>query len=63
MANRKPLACKEHTRLADILIRRDGSIGTVIVSNPEKYNAMTTGMWRDLPLRIAELDADRKSVV
>ncbi|HMA08558.1 MAG TPA: enoyl-CoA hydratase-related protein, partial [Ramlibacter sp.] len=44
--------------MADILIRRDGSIGTVIVSNPEKYNAMTIGMWRDLPLRIAELDAD-----
>lgn len=44
--------------MADILIRRDGSVGTVIVSNPEKFNAMTTGMWRDLPLRIAELDAD-----
>ena len=58
MTDRNPLACKEYTRLADILIRRDGSIGTVIVSNPEKYNAMTTGMWRDLPLRIAELDAD-----
>jgi enoyl-CoA hydratase len=57
MTDRNP-ACKEYTRLADILIRRDGSIGTVIVSNPEKYNAMTTGMWRDLPLCIAELDAD-----
>lgn len=44
--------------MADILIRRDGPIGTVIVSNPDKFNAMTTGMWRDLPLRIAELDAD-----
>jgi enoyl-CoA hydratase/carnithine racemase len=44
--------------LADILIRRDGAIGTVIVSNPEKYNAMTTAMWRDLPQRIAEFDAD-----
>ena len=44
--------------LADILIRRDGAIGTVIMSNPDKFNAMTTGMWRDLPLRIAELDAD-----
>jgi enoyl-CoA hydratase len=44
--------------VADILIRRDGAIGTVIISNVEKHNAMTTAMWRDLPLRIAELDAD-----
>ena len=44
--------------MADILIRRDGAIGTVVMSNPDKFNAMTTGMWRDLPLRIAELDAD-----
>ena len=44
--------------MADILIQRDGAVGTVIISNPDKFNAMTTGMWRDLPLRIAELDAD-----
>ena len=44
--------------MPEILIRRDGPIGTVIVSNPDKYNAMTVQMWRDLPPRIAELDAD-----
>ncbi len=44
--------------MADILIRRDGAIGTVIISNLEKHNAMTMQMWRDLPMRIAELDAD-----
>ncbi len=44
--------------MAEILIRRDGAIGTVIISNLEKHNAMTTGMWRDLALRMAELDAD-----
>lgn len=44
--------------MPDILIRRDGAIGTVIMSNPDKYNAMTTRMWADLPQRIAELDAD-----
>lgn len=44
--------------MADILIQRDGAIGTVIISNLEKHNAMTTAMWRDLALRIAELDAD-----
>lgn len=44
--------------MAEILIRRDGAIGTVVISNLEKHNAMTMDMWRDLPLRIAELDAD-----
>jgi enoyl-CoA hydratase len=41
-----------------ILVRRDGAVGTVVISNPEKYNAMTIDMWRELPQRIAELDAD-----
>jgi enoyl-CoA hydratase len=44
--------------LPEILIRRSGAVGTVIVSNPDKFNAMTMQMWRDLPQRIAELDAD-----
>ena len=44
--------------MAEILIRRDGAIGTVVISNVEKHNAMTMDMWRDLPARIAELDAD-----
>lgn len=44
--------------MADILIRRNGSVGTVIMSNVDKYNAMTIQMWRDLPERIAQLDAD-----
>jgi enoyl-CoA hydratase len=44
--------------LADILVHRNGSVGTVVISNVDKYNAMTTDMWRALPQRIAELDAD-----
>jgi enoyl-CoA hydratase len=44
--------------MPEILIRREGPVGRVVVSNPDKYNAMTTGMWRALPERIAELDAD-----
>jgi enoyl-CoA hydratase/carnithine racemase len=48
--------------VSDILIRRDCAIGTVIISNLEKHNAMTTRMWRDLPARIAELDADASIV-
>lgn len=44
--------------MAKILVHRDGPVGTVIFSNPEKYNAMTMQMWRALPEHIAELDAD-----
>lgn len=44
--------------MAEILVQRDGPVGTVVISNVDKFNAMTTQMWRDLPLRIAELDAD-----
>jgi enoyl-CoA hydratase/carnithine racemase len=41
-----------------LLVRRDGHVGTVLISNPGKFNAMTMDMWRELPQRIAELDAD-----
>ena len=44
--------------MPEILIRRDGAVGHVVISNPDKFNAMTTQMWRALPQRIAELDAD-----
>ncbi len=44
--------------MPEILLRRNGSVGTVVISNAAKFNAMTTQMWRDLPQRIAELDAD-----
>jgi enoyl-CoA hydratase len=44
--------------LANIVLRRSGPVGHVVFSNPDKFNAMTAQMWRDLPARIAELDAD-----
>lgn len=44
--------------MPSILVRRNGPVGTVVMSNPDKFNAMTTTMWRELPERIAELDAD-----
>ena len=44
--------------MAHILVRRTGAIGHVVFSNVDKYNAMTTQMWHDLPSRIAEVDAD-----
>jgi enoyl-CoA hydratase/carnithine racemase len=44
--------------LAEILVRKEGAVGVVVMSNPAKYNAMTVDMWAALPRRIAELDAD-----
>lgn len=44
--------------MAQIMVRTNGPVGTVIVSNPEKYNAMTADMWRALPQQVEKLDAD-----
>jgi enoyl-CoA hydratase len=44
--------------LPNIVLRRSGPVGHVVFSNPDKFNAMTAQMWRDLPARIAELDAE-----
>ena len=44
--------------MPDVLVRRQGAIGTVVLSNPAKFNAMSLAMWRALPQAIAELDAD-----
>jgi enoyl-CoA hydratase/carnithine racemase len=44
--------------MGQIIVRREGAVGTVVISNPAKFNAMTAEMWRLLPIRVAELDAD-----
>ncbi len=44
--------------MADILVRREGAIGTLVFSNVDKHNAMTGQMWESLPARLAELDED-----
>jgi enoyl-CoA hydratase len=44
--------------MGKIIVRRNGPIGTVILSNTDKYNAMTFQMWLDLPGCIESLDAD-----
>ncbi|RYX97041.1 MAG: enoyl-CoA hydratase [Comamonadaceae bacterium] len=44
--------------MAGIVVRREGAVGYVLISNPEKFNAMTTQMWDDLPRQLAALDAD-----
>ena len=44
--------------MAEILLQREGAVGTIVFSNPEKHNAMTMQMWRTFATSIAELDAD-----
>ncbi len=39
-------------------LRVDGGTATVTISNPAKRNAMTTGMWRELPVLLDRLAVD-----
>jgi enoyl-CoA hydratase/carnithine racemase len=41
-----------------LLLRRDGGMATVIISNPAERNAMTLAMWRELPALLHRLAAD-----
>ncbi len=41
-----------------ILIERDGPLATVVLNRPEKLNAMTKPMWRDLGAAMTRLSAD-----
>jgi enoyl-CoA hydratase/carnithine racemase len=44
--------------MAELITKRDGAVATLLFSNPKKLNAMTYDMWRAVPARMAELDAD-----
>ncbi|MCY7371339.1 MAG: enoyl-CoA hydratase/isomerase family protein [Polaromonas sp.] len=44
--------------MASMKVSRDGAVGRVVLSNPDKLNAMTVQMWDALPGCIAGLDAD-----
>ncbi len=41
-----------------VTLTRDGAIATVILSNPQRLNAMTPKMWRDLKACMDEASAD-----
>ena len=41
-----------------ILVERDGTIATVVLNRPEKLNALTRAMWRDLGAAVDALSAD-----
>jgi len=44
--------------MPELIVRRDGPIGRVIFSNPDKYNAMTQDMWEALSPALQGFDAD-----
>jgi len=44
--------------MAELIVRRNGAIATVVFSNLPKMNAMTYDMWCAVPKTLAELDAD-----
>ncbi len=44
--------------MPELISRSQGAIGTIVLSNPDKYNAMTFEMWDGLPSAIAALDSD-----
>lgn len=44
--------------MSQIIYRKDGAIGRVTISNPKKFNAMTLGMWLEMPKILKELDDD-----
>lgn len=41
-----------------IEVERDGHVATLWLNRPDKNNAMSADMWEDIPLAMAELDAD-----
>lgn len=44
--------------MAELIVRREGAVATVLFSNPAKLNAMTFDMWSALPGTLSALDAD-----
>jgi len=43
-----------------ILVARDGAIATVTLNRPQKLNALTKAMWRDLGVAVERLADDRE---
>ena len=41
-----------------LLVERQGGVATVVLNKPQSHNAISIGMYRDLPGIMAELDAD-----
>ncbi|HVC11329.1 MAG TPA: enoyl-CoA hydratase [Burkholderiales bacterium] len=44
--------------MPELLVRRDGAVGTIVFSNPAKLNAVSIDMWQAMPRAMAELERD-----
>lgn len=44
--------------MAQLLIKKEGAIGRIVISNPKKLNAMTLAMWQEIPKVLKQLDED-----
>jgi enoyl-CoA hydratase/carnithine racemase len=44
--------------MADVLRRREGAVGWIIISNYGKLNALTYDIWRKMPDAVSELERD-----
>jgi len=44
--------------MAELILRREGAVGTLLFSNVARHNAMTYAMWHEFPEKLRELDAD-----
>jgi enoyl-CoA hydratase len=44
--------------MPELIVRREGPIGRIVISNPAKYNAMTQDMWEGLTPALQGFDAD-----
>ncbi len=44
--------------MSEVLVARDGGIATVVLSNPERMNALSRPMWTRVAAVFTELDAD-----
>ncbi len=44
--------------LAQVISSKQGAVGTIVLSNPPKYNAMSLDMWMELPRAIEAFDSD-----
>ncbi len=44
--------------MTELIVKREGPVGTILFSNVARHNAMTYAMWHEFPERLRALDAD-----
>ncbi|MFM9970531.1 MAG: enoyl-CoA hydratase [Burkholderiales bacterium] len=44
--------------MGELLVKREGAVGTLLFSNVARHNAMSYSMWHEFPERLQELDTD-----